>query len=89
MITEGDLCVWPSGPGTSAAKPMPDGRQPSPSGWNRLVIEVGDLEIVVARMKQAGAPCRNENVSEPDGEQILDDDPSGNPIELLEASRDA
>jgi catechol 2,3-dioxygenase-like lactoylglutathione lyase family enzyme len=84
MITKGDLRVWLSGPGTSAAKPMPDGRQPVPGGWNRLVIEVSDLEAVVSRTKQDGVQFRNEILSGSGGKQILADDPSGNPIELFE-----
>ena len=31
--------LWLSGPQTSAAQPMPDGRVPEPGGWNRLVLE--------------------------------------------------
>jgi predicted enzyme related to lactoylglutathione lyase len=63
---------------------MPDGRQPEPGGWNRLVIEVDDLEGVVAGMRQAGARFRNDIISGPGGKQILAEDPAGNPIELFQ-----
>ena len=36
MVSRGDLTLWLSGPGSSASRPMPDGRQPEPGGWNRL-----------------------------------------------------
>ncbi len=82
IVSKGDLQLWLSGPQTSAAKPMPDGRQPEPGGWNRLVIEVVDLETLVAELKAAGMKFRNEIIEGPGGKQILAEDPSGNPLEL-------
>ena len=63
---------------------MPDGRKPTPGGWNRFVIEVGDLAKVVAQLRQCGTPLRNDIVEGPGGKQILVEDPSGNAIELFE-----
>lgn len=63
---------------------MPDGRQPEPGGWNRLVIQVEDLEARVEAMKQAGVSFRNDVVTGPGGKQILLEDADGNPIELFE-----
>jgi catechol 2,3-dioxygenase-like lactoylglutathione lyase family enzyme len=83
-IQKGDLKVWLSGPQTSAARPMPDGRKPEPGGWNRLVVEVDDLATLVAGLRPAGVKFRNEIISGPGGQQILAEDPSGNPIELFE-----
>ena len=83
-VSKGDLQLWLSGPQTSAAKPMPDGRQPEPGGWNRLVIEVVDLETLVAELKAAGMKFRNEIIEGPGGKQILAEDPSGNPLELFQ-----
>jgi catechol 2,3-dioxygenase-like lactoylglutathione lyase family enzyme len=85
-VQRGDLELWLAGPLSSAARPMPDGRQPQPGGWNRLVIEVDDLAALVARLQAAGAVFRNEIVSGPGGQQILIEDPSGNPIELFQAA---
>ena len=82
-----DLVLWLSGPTSSAARPMPDGRQPEPGGWNRFVIEVGDLERVVADAKAAGARFRNDIVTGPGGQQVVLDDPDGNDIELFRARR--
>ncbi len=84
IVSKGDLQLWLSGPQTSAAKPMPDGRQPEPGGWNRLVIEVVDLETLVAELKAAGMKFRNEIIEGPGGKQILAEDPSGNPLELFQ-----
>jgi catechol 2,3-dioxygenase-like lactoylglutathione lyase family enzyme len=85
VLTDGDLTLWIAGPGTSARKPMPDGRVPVPGGWNRLVIEVWDLEAVVSKLLKAGATFRNEIIGGPGGNQVLVEDPSGNPVELFEA----
>ncbi len=79
--------LWLAGPAASAAKPMPDGRQPEPGGWNRIVIQVDELEVVVRRtLRERGTPFRNEIMAGPGGRQILCEDPSGNPIELFEAA---
>ena len=84
-VTRGDLTLWLSGPETSAAQPMEDGRQPQPGGWNRLVIEVEDIEGLVAAMAAAGVSVRRTVISGPVGQQALIEDPSGNPIELFQA----
>src|SRR3970040_473166 len=53
-VSNGDLTLLLSGPQSSGARPMPDGRRPDPGGWNRLVLEVDNLPSLVATMKQAG-----------------------------------
>ena len=85
ILERGDLAIWLSGPGTSASKAMPDGAMPTPGGWNRLVIEVDDLDAVVAALKAMGTKFRNEPISGPGGRQVLIEDTSGNPLELFEA----
>lgn len=87
LIERDGLRLWLSGPGTSARRSMPDGREPVPGGWNRLVIEVADIEATVAAMQTSGARFRNEILSGPGGRQILVDDPSGNPIEVFQPAR--
>jgi glyoxylase I family protein len=41
-----------SGPGASGSRPMPDGRQQEPGGWNRIVLQVEDLPARIADLKQ-------------------------------------
>jgi catechol 2,3-dioxygenase-like lactoylglutathione lyase family enzyme len=83
-IIRGRLRLLLAGPGSSAGRPMPDGRQPAPGGWNRIHFIVEDIAAEVDRLRSAGVPFRNEIVSGPGGKQILLDDPSGNPIELFQ-----
>jgi catechol 2,3-dioxygenase-like lactoylglutathione lyase family enzyme len=83
MVRHGDLTLWLSGPGTSAARPMPDGAQPAPGGWNRLVLEVDDLDARAAALRAAGVRVRSDIISGPGGRQLLIEDPSGNPVELF------
>ena len=87
MITRDDLTIWVSGPGASAARTLPDGSKPTPGGWNRFVIDVEDLDPVLARLRSLGAHSRSDPISGPGGRQVVIDDPSGNPIELFEAKR--
>jgi catechol 2,3-dioxygenase-like lactoylglutathione lyase family enzyme len=84
IVSRDDLMLWLAGPQSSAARPMPDGRQPEPGGWNRLVLEAGDLEGKVAELREAGLAFRNDIVTGPGGKQILLEDSAGNPIELFE-----
>jgi catechol 2,3-dioxygenase-like lactoylglutathione lyase family enzyme len=84
IVSNEDLSLWLSGPQSSAARPMPDGRQPAPGGWNRLVVVVDDLEAKVEEMKQSGLSFRNEIVTGPGGKQILLEDKAGNAVELFE-----
>lgn len=84
IVKRDDLTLWLAGPQSSAAKAMPDGSQPIPGGWNRLVLQVDDLAKLVAELKKAGVKFRNEIVKGPGGSQILCEDPSGNCIELFQ-----
>jgi catechol 2,3-dioxygenase-like lactoylglutathione lyase family enzyme len=77
-----------SGEGSSGKRPLADGRQQISGGWNRIHLQVGDLESEVKRLRAAGVPFRtNEIVSGPGGAQVIIDDPSGNPIELFQPRR--
>jgi predicted enzyme related to lactoylglutathione lyase len=76
-----------SGRTSSGRRAMPDGREPVPGGWNRIHIQVDDLEAEVKRLSKAGLKFRNEIVKGPGGSQILLDDPSGNPVELFQPTK--
>ncbi|HEY6651311.1 MAG TPA: VOC family protein [Actinomycetota bacterium] len=83
-VTRDDLRLLLSGPTSSAGRPMPDGRQPGPGGWNRIEFVVDDIAAEVERLRGAGARFRSDVVRGPGGTQIVFDDPSGNPIELFQ-----
>ncbi len=87
IVARDGLRLWLSGPESSAARPMPDGRRPVPGGWNRLVLEVESLDALVSVLRSAGVRFRNEAVTGPGGKQILLEDPAGNPVELFEGRR--
>jgi catechol 2,3-dioxygenase-like lactoylglutathione lyase family enzyme len=63
---------------------MPDGRRPEPGGWNRFQLLVSDLAAVVETLRRAGVHLRSDLITGVGGNQILLEDPSGNPIELFE-----
>ncbi|MBI2845708.1 MAG: VOC family protein [Chloroflexi bacterium] len=88
-VSKRDLTLWLSGPSSSGARPMPDGRQQETGGWNRLVLQVDDLLSQVETMSQAGLSFRNEIETGPGGRQIQLEDPDGNPIELFEPAAKA
>jgi catechol 2,3-dioxygenase-like lactoylglutathione lyase family enzyme len=83
-VIRGRLRLLLAGPKSSAGRPMPDGRTPEPGGWNRIHFVVDDIAAEVERLRSAGLSFRSEIVSGPGGQQILVDDPSGNPIELFQ-----
>lgn len=83
-VQRGHLRLLLSGPHSSAAKPMSDGVQPGPGGWNRIHFVVDNLEEMVKDLRSAGVQFRNDVISGPGGSQILALDPSGNVIELFQ-----
>ena len=84
-LSRGDLQLLLNRPGAGGAgQAMPDDQLPAPGGWNRIQIEVEDLEATVEKLKSAGGRFRNEIVTGNGGKQILIEDPSGNPIELFQ-----
>ena len=73
-----------SGPGASGSRPMPDGRNQEPGGWNRVVLHVKNLPDRITDLKRRGVRFRNEMEVGPGGKQIQIEDPDGNPVELFE-----
>ncbi len=85
MLSRGELRLLLNQPGAGGAgQTTPDGRSPEPGGWNRIQIQVSELEREVEVLHAAGAHFRGEIVHGTGGKQILLDDPAGNPIELFQ-----
>ena len=85
MLARGDLRLLlsaPSGQG-GGGQVLPGDRRPEPGGWNRFQLEVADLEAEVERLRAAGARLRSDVIRGIGGDQVLVDDPSGNPVELF------
>jgi catechol 2,3-dioxygenase-like lactoylglutathione lyase family enzyme len=83
-VQRGNLRLLLSGPTSSAGRAMPDGRVPGPGGWNRIHLLVDDIHAEVARLREAGLTFRSDVVKGPGGQQIVLDDPAGNPVELFQ-----
>ena len=84
-VKRGSLRLLLSGPKSSAGRPMPDGEQPKPGGWNRIHLVVDDLEAEVARLRAAGV--RFPGAPEPQswgGLLATLRDPAGNEIQLVQ-----
>jgi catechol 2,3-dioxygenase-like lactoylglutathione lyase family enzyme len=64
-VTRDGVRLLLSGKTSSGRRPMPDGREPVPGGWNRIHIQVDDLEAEVKRLRKAGLKFRNEIVKGP------------------------
>ena len=84
QVSIGDLKLILSGPGASGSRPMPNGGEQEPGGWNRVILAVRDLSALRTALESKGVRFRNDMESGPGGKQIQIEDPDGNPIELLE-----
>src|SRR5688572_11352274 len=52
-VSLGNLKILLSGPDASGSRPMPDGRQQEPGGWNRVVLRVVDLPELIETLKKS------------------------------------
>jgi catechol 2,3-dioxygenase-like lactoylglutathione lyase family enzyme len=86
MLSRGDLRLVLSAPNPMAGggQSLPDGRTPAPGGWNRFAIETPDIAALVARLRTARVPFRSDVITGVGGQQVIVEDPSGNPVELFE-----
>jgi glyoxylase I family protein len=86
-VSLGDAHILLSGPQASGSRPMPNGQQQEPGGWNRVVLRVNDLPAFIETLKKAGLHFRNDMETGPGGRQIQIEDPDGNPLEMFEPAR--
>jgi catechol 2,3-dioxygenase-like lactoylglutathione lyase family enzyme len=85
MLYRGDLRLLLSVPGSHpGGHALPDGSIPSPGGWNRILIQVADLDATIDALRRAGVHFLDDIPSGVAVRQVLLEDPSGNPIELFE-----
>ena len=92
MLTRGDLRLVLVSPVDSdhpggGSRPMPDGTKQQPGGWNRIMLQVSDLENTVDALRPNGVRFCNEIVTGIGTKQILLQDPAGNLVELFEPIR--
>ncbi len=84
-VTRGNLRLLLSGKKSSGRRPLTDGTEPVPGGWNRISLWVADLDAETSRLRKAGVKFRRDDVvSGPGGSQIWLEDPSGNLVELFQ-----
>ena len=86
-LSRGDLRLLINRPGAGGAGGEMGGDKPASGGWNRFQLEVDDLAGMVERLTAQGCRFRSGIVKGRGGDQILIEDPSGNPIELFEPPR--
>lgn len=89
MLSRGALRLLLNTPGGGggAGRAAADGRLPEPGGWNRIQLVVEDVEAHASDLRQAGVAFRTDVVTGNGGTQVVVDDPSGNPVELLQPAR--
>jgi catechol 2,3-dioxygenase-like lactoylglutathione lyase family enzyme len=90
VLARGDLRLLLSAPNPrgGGGQTLAGGRVPEPGGWNRFSLVVDDLEAEVARLREAGVALRSDIVRGVGGDQVIADDPSGNPVELFQPHPD-
>ena len=84
LLRRDDLDVGLSGPESSASRPLDDGTRPEPGGWNRILLEVTDLEQAALDLHKRGIVMRNGIVRGAGGAQILANDGEGNVVEFFQ-----
>jgi catechol 2,3-dioxygenase-like lactoylglutathione lyase family enzyme len=91
MLSRGDLRLLLSAPGGQGGggQTLSGDRRPEPGGWNRFQLEVADLAGDVEQLRAAGVTFRSDIIHGMGGDQVLIEDPAGNPIELFAARASA
>jgi glyoxylase I family protein len=86
-VSLGELRILLSGHAASGSRPMPDGQQQQPGGWNRVVLRVDDLAAWISTLNETAVHFRIDMETGPGGKQIQLEDPDGNSIELFEPAQ--
>lgn len=81
-LARDDLTLYLSAPGAGSGGTA--GGHPEPGGWNRFMIVTQDIDVMIGRLRDAGAKFRGEISEAGAGRARLLEDPSGNLIELFE-----
>lgn len=86
MLDRRDLRLLLSAPSQQGGggQILPDGKKPEPGGWNRISLQVSNLDSTVETLRKKGVHFRSDIIHGVGGNQIILEDPSGNPIELFE-----
>jgi catechol 2,3-dioxygenase-like lactoylglutathione lyase family enzyme len=85
MLYRGDLRLLLSVPGRyPGGHALTDGTLPEPGGWNRILIQVEDLDATIQSLLDADVRFIDAVPGGVAVRQVLLEDPSGNPIELFE-----
>jgi catechol 2,3-dioxygenase-like lactoylglutathione lyase family enzyme len=85
MLYRGDLRLLLSVPGVhQGGHALPDGTIPVPGGWNRILLQVSDLDAIIDGLRRGGVHFVDEVPRGVAVRQVIIEDPSGNPIELFE-----
>lgn len=84
-VVRGNLRLLLSGAKSSGRRPLADGTTPVAGGWNRILLEVPDINAEAARLRAAGVKFRSDVIiSGPGGSQFWVLDPSGNLVEFFQ-----
>ena len=83
MLYRGELRLLLSVPSEPHA--LPDGTLPEPGGWNRISLQVPNLNATVAALRASGVRFRRGVSAGIAVDTALLMDPCGNPVELFEA----
>ena len=73
MLGRGELRLVLSAPSSEGGggQDLPDGSRPAPGGWNRFMIEVDDLDALIARLGGLGVRFRGPINEGGGGRQVI------------------
>ncbi|MGH7640959.1 MAG: VOC family protein [Candidatus Dormibacteria bacterium] len=90
IVTRQELRLLLSAPSAQAGggQVLEGSAHPVPGGWNRISLQVDELDQLVDRLRREGVTCRTPIIDGVGGRQVIVDDPSGNPVELFQPKLD-